>query len=293
MRGSSEQSAASRDGTNTQGRCLMLTGSSLNVTYDRIAAFYKINQNRMADSMVKAASGSRFSKPADDIPDYFHAQRFKNQASGYTEIRQNITEASGLIDVATAGGQYVFNNLNSMKDLVKKYYDSSDNEEKNGIKAQFDQLASNVANTISTTVYDGNKLISNSSASPLKSISLDPDSNLTFDISFTSAQVANPSGLTLGTTNEQTETAAVQAELDKAGSYLAQASAYSIGIKAQYSLVSTKISAYQASQSNSRDADVGQETADAINGSIREQSSIAMMSQTNMAKSLVLRLLGI
>jgi flagellin-like hook-associated protein FlgL len=270
----------------------MLTGSALNVTYDRIAAFYKINQNRMSESMVKAASGSRFLRPADAIPDYFHAQRLKNQSTRYNEIRQNVAEGSGLIDVATGAGQYVFDSINRMKDLVKMYYDTSDNGEKNGLKAEFDLLASSITSTISTTVYEGDKVISDSSAKPLKSISLDPDSNQTFDISFTSAQVADTSALTLGTTDEQTETAAVQSELDKAGSYLAQASAYSAGIKAQYSLVSTKISAYQASQSDISDADMGQETADAINRSIRDQSAIAMMSQTNMARSLVLRLFG-
>jgi flagellin-like hook-associated protein FlgL len=269
----------------------MLTGSALNVTYDRIAAFYKINQNRMTDSMVKAASGSRFLNPSDAIPDYFHSQKLKNQSTRYTEIRQNIADGSGLIDVATAGGQYVFDSISKMKDLVKMYYDTSDNDEKKGFKAEFNQLASNVLNTISTTVYDGKKLISDSSASPLKSISLEPDSNQMFTISFTSAQVADTSGLTLGTTDEQTEADAAQAELDKAGSYLAQVSAYSMGIKAQYSLVSTKISTYQALRSDISDADMGQETTDAVNRSIREQSAIAMMSQTNMARSFVLRLL--
>jgi flagellin-like hook-associated protein FlgL len=105
------------------------------------------------------------------------------------------------------------------------------------------------------------------------------------------AQVADPSALTLGSGDKNTDASAVQTELDKAGSYLATVSAYARGIKSQYNIINQKIETAKNVESVITSADESIEIAKATERSIRHQSTAIMMAQANMARASILKLL--
>jgi flagellin len=273
----------------------MLSGISLNTTVFRITQFNKINSQHYSSSIRKLASGKRFQNPSDNISDYFRTENLKRNYHDYGHIKQSIGETIAMVDVAVHIGEGAYNNLLHMRDLVDQYHGTETlDEDKPGIAAEFDALKAEVNHLIENSYYDDKKLVSDSSASPLTRLHLDTsDMNQTYDITFTSDQIADVSSLTLGISDFDTEANAVQAELDKAASYLASASAYSRGLNAQNNIINNKMVNNKVFESALSDIDSAKEMATVVDRSIRHDSSIAMMAQANIFRSAVLKLVGI
>lgn len=270
----------------------MLTDGSLTVSSGRIAAFIKTTEIHLSNILTNVASGKRVRSPEDSIPDYFHAQRYRQNNSAYDKIRSNVAELSAMVDVAVNAGESVFNKLDKMRVLVNDYYKSDvTQEEKNIMSAEFTRLIEEVNLLKNNAVYDGKQLIQDSSSNPLKTIMLDPhDPSQTYSVSFSAEQIADPSALTLGSSDEATEAAAVQNELNKAASYLASASVYKRGLQAQYNILDTKIMSNEMVESNLTDANAEVEIARAVHANIRHQAATSMMAQANIARASVLKL---
>lgn len=270
----------------------MMTGIPLTVVYGRINAFNKTNENKLADSLLNLASGKRVRSPQDSVPDFFRAQRLQSNEADYTRIKADVSEASALMDVVGEAAESVFNGINEMKQLVKMYYDENMTDEKSYIEDRFSSLAKEVSHIIDNSFYDGRQLISDSSSDPLDSVAIDPsDVRNVITVSFGSDQVADVAGLTLGNGKEN-DLAAVQAELDKAGSYLASANAFSIGLEAQYAIAEKKVTVSNNARNLITDADEGQEMILATTRTIQHQASYAMIAQANMVRSSIVKLFG-
>lgn len=272
----------------------MLTSTPFTVTSGRLAAFFKTNENELISTLNRVASGKRVQSPFDNITDYFHAKKINRESSDYERIRTEVAETSAMLDVGVNIGEKVFANLSKMRQLVDDYYDPNvTQDEKDYMKAEFTQLIDEVNASINNGLYDGKKIVQDTSATgPLKKVYLDSnDLSQTFSITFTAAQVANPSMLTLGSGDQNADISAVQAELDKAGSYLATVSAYARGIKSHYNIINQKIETTRNTGSAIINANESIEMAKATERSIRHQSTAAMIAQANMARASVLKLL--
>lgn len=272
----------------------MLSGFSITMASARIALFNKTNENALGTSLVRLSSGKRVNSPSDSVSDYFFGSKMARQSSSYEPVMQGIAEGKAAMDVADVVGESVFKNITSLRDLVKQYYHSDTTaKEREGIKAEFAAVAQTVATTLSSSRYDGQLLVRDTGASSFKSIAIDPD-NLAnrIDIQFDADDVADVSLLQVGVTDETTEREAIQAQLDKAGSYLAKVSAYTRGLGAHYNINGKKQLATRDVADRTLNADTGTEMVHAMNQSIRHQSSLAFMAQANMYRMSVLRLVG-
>jgi flagellin-like hook-associated protein FlgL len=273
----------------------MLASTPMTVLTGRLSAFFKTVESQLSDSLTKVASGKRVDSPFDNITDYFHAKNYKREYTDYDRVRTDVAETSAMLDVASHIGEQVFEGMSKMRTLVDDYYKPDvTNEEQAAITAEFNATRDEVAKAIENGYYDGKQLVADTSVTgSLKKVNLDPkDFSQMFSIDFSASQVTDTSGLTIGGGNYQADANAVQAELDKAGSYLASVSAYSRGIKAQYNLVSTKITATKAAESNIVDIDAGREMALATKRSIQHQSTASMMAQANMVRASIVKVLN-
>ncbi|HMA65289.1 MAG: flagellin [Fibrobacterota bacterium] len=273
----------------------MLTSTPMTVLTGRLSAFFKTVENQLSDSLTKVASGKRVESPFDNITDYFHARNYKREYTDFDRVRTDVAETSAMLDVASHIGEQVFDSMSNMRTLVDEYYkENVTSEDRLAIAAEFNAIKDQVAQTIENGYYDGKKLVADTSVTgSLKKVNLDPkDLSQMFSVDFSASQVTDTSGLTIGSGNYQADAGAVQAELDKAGSYLGSVAAYSRGIKAQYNLVSTKILATKAAESNIVDIDAGREMALATKRSIQHQSTATMIAQANMVRASIVKVLN-
>ena len=272
----------------------MLTGVPISVTGMRIALFVKSNENSLGNSLVRLASGRRVNRPSDGIPEYFLSEKLRRESQSYEPVLRDIGEGLALLDVATSAGEGVFNGLTDMRELVKMYYkEDATAGDKEACRVQFETLKTTVSSIISMSTYNGDRIISTNGGNPFKTVTLDATASPeTISIEFDAGDIASPGTLALGATDEATELAAVEAELGKAGSYLAKTSAYTYGLNAQYNITTTKKSVSNSASQQGVATDTGGEMLQAVNFSIRNQSAMAMMAQANLYTASVAKLLG-
>lgn len=272
----------------------MVSGIPLSITGARIALFHKSNENNLADSLIRLASGNRVNRPSDSIPDYFHSEKMKRESRSAAVLLQGIGEGIALTDVAAFAGEQVFNAIGSMRDIVTRYYhENTTDDDKVALEAEFEAYRTTVTSIIDNSTYDGLQLISDNGGNPFRTIAVDTnDFTRQLTISYTADDIADVGALELGQSDEATEMAAVMDELEKAGSYLAKTSAYAYGLNAHYNLTNAKVTAADDSARRSVEVDTGAEMLKATNRSIRNQSSIAMLAQANMYRLSIVQLLG-
>ena len=220
----------------------MLTGAALSVTGARIALFSKSNEFNMADALVRLASGKRVNRPSDSIPDFFYSEKMERESCANTQLLRGIGEGMAFVDVAASAGEQVFNGINGMHDLIERYYrPDTTSDEQNAMEDEFNALKMTVTTLISSSNYDGDQIISDNGGTPFKSVVIDAnDLTQRLDISFDASDIADVSALTIGVTDEATESAAAEAELGKAGAYLAKTAGYLRGLTAHYNLTNNK-----------------------------------------------------
>lgn len=272
----------------------MVSGVSLSVTSGNIALFTRSNGNSLASSLVKLASGKRINNPSDGIPDYFYSERLKSNSRSAENVLQSIGEAQAFTDVAANVGESVFNAITDMRELVKQYYQPDTTaDDKAAYAAEFDSLKNTVTQIIQSSTYNGMRVVSDNGGTPFKSVTLDekrPDQ--VFDITYDSGDIADMSALTIGVAGAAAELDLVDAQRGASGSYLARTSAYERGLNAHYSILTNKIKTENGNAERITEVATGDEYVKAMNESIRNQSSYAMLAQANMYRMSITRLFG-
>jgi len=272
----------------------MVTGVPLAAVSGNIALFTKTNGNSLASSLVKLASGKRINNPSDGIPDYFYSEQLKSNSRSAGNVLKSIVDAQAFTDVAANVGESVFNAITDMRELVKQYYKPNvTTDEQTALAAEFNSLKVTVTTIMQSSTYDGMTVVSDNGGTPFKSVALDekrPAQVLT--VSYGNEDIADLSALTIGVAGEAAELDLVDTERGKAGSYLAKTSAYERGLNAHYSLVANKIKTENGNAERITEVSTGDEYIKAMNQSIRNQSSLAMLAQSNMYRMSITRLFG-
>jgi flagellin len=272
----------------------MITGASLTVTYGHLTSFYKKNENNLGMSLLRLASGRRVEQPSDNIPDYFNAARLKQSDSLHEDVQSKLNEALARTEIAETVGTYVFDDLTSARNLIDSYYDvTTTEEEKEAIKVEFSQILQQVSSVLNNTWLDGKLVIGVSGDTPFARAPINPSNpDETLALYFTDSQTPDIDGLTLGTATYETESAALQAELNKAASFVAKVSVYRRSVNAFININERSRQAGQTIYSGITACDTGMEMIRAMNLSIKNQSSLTMMAQANLSRASVLRLVS-
>lgn len=270
----------------------MFTGITLSVTGSHIANFAKRNESDLASSLIKMATGKKINNPSDSLSDFFCSEDLQRSSNYSNALKQGINEGIAFTDVASSAGETIFTSISDMREMVTRYYrPETDDDEKVALRMEFDSLKKTVQTVKNVSRYDGQLLISTNGGVPFKKISIDArDLNKTVDIAFDAQDIADVGGLTLGTTDEATETAGVLAELGKAGSYLAKASAAFRGLNAHLNLTNNKVLTETETSRRMVEADMGSEYVQSMNRSIRNEASMSMLAQANMNRMAVIRI---
>jgi flagellin len=262
----------------------------------RIAGCYQSNRNELNSNLLSVATGKRVNSPQDDAVDYFRIGRMNTTLSGITRVQQGISAGTSMLKVAEAAGTSVFNDLADMQSLLRDYYDPGTTDDEKAVDViKFNTIAGRISDTISGTYYDGKKLIADSSRNPLMKVSVGADDpSQTYDISYTGNDVVDVSGLTLGQAGKDSESAALQAQYERATGYLSKTATYSGSMSSFYALSNNQKENLQQTITNEQSIDMGEAMATITKQQVCQQGALAMLSQANMVQqnmlSLVLKL---
>jgi flagellin len=262
---------------------------TLSLTANRISSFHKLSSLRLADSLKHIAAGKRILTPSEGIGDFMRAQTIRQDRSGYENLRRGLARGDAMLNVAEGAATTIVNDFKRMKEIVEIYYGGTvDETGRTALEAEFNMLKVDIDSIRDNTYYEGRQLMQG--ASPLVTLNLSPtDMSKTMKIEFDAADIVDTSAIDL-TAGEDAANNAIDTQMSVNYTYVAKVSGFLRGIDSQRNVMTSIISnstAYESTISNVND---GEEMSRAVAHDIRNQASLSMLMQANVARQSILRL---
>jgi flagellin len=117
-------------------------------------------ENALQSSMEKLSSGFRINHASDDAAGLGIANTLQADAAALTQASRNAQQATSMLQVSEGATNTISNILQRMKELATQAgSDSVDDTGRGQIKAEWDQLVSEIDATANTTKFQGSTLI--------------------------------------------------------------------------------------------------------------------------------------
>jgi flagellin len=256
----------------------------------------------LSTSMQRLSSGLRVNSAKDDAAGLAIAERMNAQVKGMNVAIRNANDGISLAQTAEGALGKIGDNLQRMRELaVQAANDTNGTTDRAGLDAEYKTLAAENARVISSTEFNGKKLLDGSGGdSGAFTFQVGANSAADNPITVTTTNIATGMGTntqgaaaTLGATGATARTA--MDNLDTAIDAVTTARANFGAVQNRFSSVIANLQVASENQAASRgrimDADFAVETANLSRGQILQQAGTAMVAQANQLPQGVLSLL--
>jgi flagellin len=264
---------------------------SLDLTANRIASSYSVSQRALATSLQRISSGKNFSEPKDGVPEFMRVQSLRQERRGYAVVQDDLTRGKHMLRTAEEVGQHVVDKVKRLKELTDEYWQSaSDPTAQAVLESEFDGVVVAIQDVIDNAFFNGKDLMQEGTVT---TVMMDPDDpTQTIDISYTANDIIDTANLAIDSGADHDATMAdVDAEFGKAMSYLAKTSGYLHSVESHSSLIDSAIRNGEAYESSLSKVDDASELSRVVEHEVRQQASLSMLSQANMYRMGVLKLI--
>ncbi len=274
----------------------MLRVASLNPSL--MAQRYLNLSSRDVEAAFSAlASGSRFSKPANDAAGFAIAESLRGQIAGTKQASKNGDAAIAMIQTAEGGLNEQNNILIRMRELaVQAASGTYSNQEREFIDQEFQQLLEEFDRIAHSTVYGRQELLTGAGkdfefhlgafGGEHNIVSFRLDAN-------TTARNLDVSGLSVEDVRDARE-ALEYIDEGMIGLSKARAGFGAMQARMQYAIDHLNVQSdnLEAARSLIADADIGTEVSKLVNAQIRQEAGVAVLAQANHSPRSVMRLIG-
>jgi flagellin len=261
------------------------------------AHMHSVNNNRGLDKSLSAlSSGHRINTAADDASGLSIANKLSAQASGLGQAVRNANDAIGLVQTADGALEEYGNILKRVRTLATQAAnDTQSSASRAAISDEITALMSEANDIAKTTAFNGMRLLNSSHNEGKFVFHTGAYANETQTITIGNAEVGQLAGTTTHTVDTLTNAEATISNMDTAIAAIDKLRS-KLGAQ-QNKLESTvrNISVTQvnvtAAESQIRDVDFAEESANLQKHNILAQSGTYAMSQANQAQQNVMTLL--
>ena len=242
-----------------------------------LTTIYNSNNQAIADSLTRIASGKRVHVPSDDFAGYARASSLQSDATAYEAIKQNILEVKGVADYASEVGNDLVEDFDRLKELQDLYTKASgDSVKQAAYSAEYDATINRINDVIDDSYYDDVQIYR--AGVLLKSVELNPEnSSLAIDIQATAV------GDTASISNiANADASDIQNEINNAQVYVAEMESFATLLQRQYNLTDTIISSKESTISAIVDIDEVKELSALTMLQVRQEATISMLAQANI-----------
>jgi len=265
------------------------------------------NNDRLAQSVERIASGIRINRGADDAAGLAISEALRSDIRALRQAVRNANDGISLINVAEGALNEQSGILIRLRELASQASTGTvGSTERATIQLEFTALRNEIDRIANTSEFNGQKLVDGSLASSVASAnqiliqvgidsSADSRINLNTEVNLTAI---TSSSLGINSLSVTTAAAALTT-LDSINSAIATVTAGRGAVGAvqnrlvrTISNISVSVENLQAAESSIRDADIAEEIALLTRNQILVQSATAMVGQANLIPQSVLQLLG-
>ncbi len=266
------------------------------------AALRSTNASAMASkalstSMERLSTGKRINSAKDDAAGLAIASSMTAQIRGMTQGVRNANDGISLAQTAEGALGEVANMVQRMRELtVQALNGTNDDKAKTNIKAEMDQLSTQITDTLKNTEYNGTKLFVGTTDTKIQAGANAGDS-VTIKASnlSASADITAVAGATAAAVDVTTATDAdlekFDTALDTIATTRADLGAVQNRLESTVNNLTTNITSLTDARSRIEDADFSAETTSLAKAQILSQASTAMLAQANQSQQGVLNLI--
>jgi flagellin len=252
-------------------------------------------QNSLGTAMERLSSGLRVNNSKDDAAGMAIASRMESQVRGQNVAIRNANDAISLAQTAEGAIGKVTDMLQRMRELaVQSANATNTTADRGNLDAEFQQLNSEIARTISSTRFNGLAVVGTDAGAQ----SFQVGELSTDQVSVTTTNLGSNSTFTAVAGNDITTAANASTAMSNLDAALSTANVERANYGAYQNRFDAIISTLQVSSNNTAaargrivDADFATETANLSRSQILQQAGTAMVAQANQLPREVLSLL--
>ncbi len=264
--------------------------------YNALNALKYVNKN-LENSQLKLATGLRINQVADDPAGFVISKRLEARITGLTTALDNVGTAKNVLSIAEGGLLNIQDIMITMKEKVTQAKsDTMGTDERNAIKAELNELSSEIDDIVTETQFNGIALIDGTYTAKTYQTGEGTTNTMTFAISqdYTAATIsvaAADVGNSVDTAaNAATALGNVNTALDTINTGLQSIGATIARLSVKESTLSISITNSEATKSRILDADIAKEQLESTRLQILQQTATAQLAQANVIPQNVLAL---
>ena len=245
-------------------------------------------------STEKLSSGYKINRAADDAAGLSISEKMRAQIRGLDKASDNAQDGISLIQVAEGALNETHSILQRMNELATQAAnDTNTSTDRTAIKAEIDQLTSEINRIQSTTQFNTQNLLDGKFTSKNLQVGSLKGQVIQISISNMNASTLGVSGLTVSANSTAgTSMSKIQAAIDKVSKQRSNLGALQNRLEHTINNLDTTSENTSAAESRIRDTDMADEMVQYSKNNILSQAGNSMLAQANQQTQGVLSLLG-
>lgn len=259
--------------------------------------YLNLSSRQVESAFSALASGSRFSKPANDAAGFAISESLRGQIAGTKQASRNGEAAMAMIQTAEGGLNEQNNILIRMRELaVQAASDTYSDDEREFLDMEFQQLSKEFDRIAKTTVYGRRQLLTGSGENFEFHVgAFDGEENrVSFSLNAnTTAENLDVNGLSVEDDDDAVDALEYidggMMELGKARAHFG-----AIQARMQHAIDHLNVQSdnLEVARSLIADVDVAEEVSKLVSAQIRQEAGVSVLTQANQNPRSVMRLLG-
>ena len=245
-------------------------------------------------STEKLSSGYKINRAGDDAAGLSISEKMRSQIRGLNKASDNAQDGISLIQVAEGALNETHSILQRMNELATQAAnDTNTSTDRTAIKAEIDQLTSEINRIQSTTQFNTQNLLDGKFTGKNLQVGSLKGQTIKISISNMNAKTLGVSGLTVDKNSTAGESMSkIQAAIDKVSTQRSNLGALQNRLEHTINNLDTTSENTSAAESRIRDTDMADEMVQYSKNNILSQAGQSMLAQANQQTQGVLSLLG-
>ena len=252
-----------------------------------------IQTTNLSKSTEKLSSGYRINRAGDDAAGLSISEKMRGQIRGLDQASTKAQDGNSLIQTAEGALNESQAILQRMRELsVQAANDTNVTADRDAIKAEIDQLASELTRIADTTEFNTMKLLNGDSDELHLQVGANKEQSIQFSISAADANTLGVNDITVSSYSSATKSiSTIDKALVKISTQRSALGAVQNRLEHTIANLDNTSENLQSAESNIRDVDMAKEMTVYSKTSILQQAAQSMLAQANQQNQGVLSLL--
>lgn len=251
----------------------------------------------LGKSYERLSSGLRVVRAADDAAGLGISERMRARIRSIAQASRNATDGISLVQTGEGGLNEINSILTRMRQLaIQSANGTASGSDRDTMDQELQQLVVEIDRIAQATTFNGNSLLDGSVSAVTLQIGENTVSGVdTMDLTLSSARTSalTLDSLDIGSGGDQnTAITNIDAAISAVTQLRGLLGAYQNRLQSTVNNLAVQVENLQAAESQIRDVDVAEETAQLTRLSIMQQAGISVLAQANVQPQTALSLIG-